>query len=641
MNIKIKSLAIQNFKGRKKGEYSFGNTTKISGANASGKTTLFDAFTWLLFGRDSLDNAKFEIRPLDADGKQIDNVEICVSAVIEVNGEETELKKTQKQNWVKKRGSENPVLQGNVNTYEIDGYPKSEKEYKDYINSLVSDDLFKMLTNPLYFPNLKWKDQREVIMGLVSDMSDYNMANEVPMFAELLPELKKAPSTDDIQKKYQKALSELKKTQSEIPVRIDELENQKVIIDIAELELGKKGITEQLEVNRKKQNDISESCKEMQEKSDGILELHFALNDLQRKANEANIKAKSDLTAKKNEFSLERLAAESDIKTQERQLENSKKNVESLEKDIEKFRNQWKKVHGLEFDDKNLICSYCGQKYSIEKQEEVKAEFANRKEADLKFITDLGNTASKHIEEENNIQKSLLKSIDENTAKIESLSAEIAKIEKEISELPTSIDISMTPSYLEISAKITEKEKSMEQSNSADEVRKNLKAQEVELQNELSRINAELAKADINSSIDDRIDELRNEQRSVSQKIANQEKMLYLLDEFIKYKLDKISESINSKFEMVEFILFKNQTNGGIAETCECEYNGVPFSSLNAAAKIQCGLDIIRSLQRMYGTYCPVFIDNRESCTDIPTMDCQVISLYVSPTDKELKIEVE
>lgn len=641
MNIKIKSLAIQNFKGRKKGEYSFGNTTKISGANASGKTTLFDAFTWLLFGRDSLDNAKFEIRPLDADGKQIDNVEICVSAVIEVNDEEIELKKTQKQNWVKKRGSENPVLQGNVNTYEIDGYPKSEKEYKDYINSLVSDDLFKMLTNPLYFPNLKWKDQREVIMGLVSDMSDYNMASEVPMFAELLPELKKAPSTDDIQKKYQKALSELKKTQSEIPVRIDELENQKVCIDIAELELGKKSITEQLEINRKKQNDISESYKEEQEKSDGILELHFALNDLQRKANEANIKAKGDLTAKKNELSLERLAAESDIKMQERQLENSKKNVESLKKDIEKFRNQWKKVHGLEFDDKNLICSYCGQKYPVEKQEEVKAEFAKKKDADLKFITDLGNTASKQIKDENSVQEALLKSIDENNAKIEALSAEIAKLEKEISELPTSIDISMTPSYLEISKKIAEKEKSMVKSNNADEIRKNLKAQEVELQNELSRINAELAKADINISIDDRIDELKNEQRTVSQKIADVEKMLYLLDEFIKYKLDKISESINSQFEMVKFILFKNQINGGIAETCECEYNGVPFSSLNSAAKIQCGLDIIRTLQRMYNTYCPVFIDNRESCTNIPTMDCQVVNLIVSPTDTDLRIEVE
>ena len=122
---------------------------------------------------------------------------------------------------------------------------------------------------------------------------------------------------------------------------------------------------------------------------------------------------------------------------------------------------------------------------------------------------------------------------------------------------------------------------------------------------------------------------------------ADVEKMLYLLDDFIKYKLDKISDSINSQFEMVNFILFKSQLNGGLAETCECQYNGIPFGSLNSAARIQCGLDIIRTLQRMYGVFVPVFVDNRESCTNIPTMDCQIISLVVSPTDKDLRIEME
>ena len=160
-------------------------------------------------------------------------------------------------------------------------------------------------------------------------------------------------------------------------------------------------------------------------------------------------------------------------------------------------------------------------------------------------------------------------------------------------------------------------------------------------QAQLIECEKKIAMSQKNIEIDERIEELQAEQREVAQKIADVEKMLYLLDEFIKYKLDKISDSINSQFEMVNFILFKSQLNGGIAETCECQYNGIPFGSLNSAARIQCGLDIIRTLQRMYGVFVPVFVDNRESCTNIPTMDCQVISLVVSPADKDLRIEVE
>ena len=169
----------------------------------------------------------------------------------------------------------------------------------------------------------------------------------------------------------------------------------------------------------------------------------------------------------------------------------------------------------------------------------------------------------------------------------------------------------------------------------------NLNSHLEDLQSQLMECEKKIAMSQKNIEIDERICELQEEQRITAQKIADVEKMLYLLDEFIKYKLDKISDSINSQFEMVNFILFKSQLNGGIAETCECQYNGIPFGSLNSAARIQCGLDIIRTLQRMYGVFVPVFVDNRESCTNIPTMDCQVISLVVSPTDKDLRIEME
>ena len=217
----------------------------------------------------------------------------------------------------------------------------------------------------------------------------------------------------------------------------------------------------------------------------------------------------------------------------------------------------------------------------------------------------------------------------------------IASLEKQLSELPTSIDATGTEEYEFIQSQIAEKEQAMSQMNSADEVRKSLNYELECSQTQLIECEKKIALSENDLKIDERIEELQAEQREVAHKIADVEKMLYLLDEFIKYKLDKISDSINSQFEMVNFILFKSQLNGGIAETCECQYNGIPFGSLNSAARTQCGLDIIRTLQRMYGVFVPVFVDNRESCTNIPTIDCQVISLVVSPADKDLRIEME
>ncbi len=642
MSIKINQIILQNFKGCKGATYTFdGKNVTVCGANGSGKTTIFDAFTWLLFGKDSLDNAKFEIRPLDKDGKQIDNVEICVSATLEIDGKEVELKKMQKQNWVKKRGTQNPVLQGNVNEYEIDGYPRSEKDYKEYINGIVSDDLFKMLTNPTYFPNMPWKDQRATIMKFASDVSDVELATEDSRFTELLTEIEKAPSTDDIKNKYQKSLNELKKKQIELPVRIDEISNSKVDIDIAELELLKNSLNEQIADVKSKIADTDKQFAEYQKLSDGIMELKFAESDLVRKANEENIKARREIEDKIADKKFLLRQTEKTISDTENCIELSKRTAEKISENLKEIRDKWKAENERVFDENSLVCSYCGQEYPTDKKEQLRAEFESHKAKELKAITDNGNLIKGRLDKEKETIDSLEKELVEHRKSLEMLNNAIASLEKQLSELPTSIDISETDEYKAIKSQLAEKEQAMSQMNSADEVRKALNYELECSQTQLIECEKKIAMSQKNIEIDERIEELQEEQRITAQKIADVEKMLYLLDEFIKYKLDKISDSINSQFEMVNFILFKSQLNGGIAETCECQYNGIPYGSLNSAARIQCGLDIIRTLQRMYGVFVPVFVDNRESCTNIPTMDCQVISLVVSPADTDLRIEIE
>lgn len=642
MLTKINSISIQNFKGCNGATYTFnGKNVTVCGANGSGKTTIFDAFTWLLFGKDSLDNAKFEIRPLDKDGNQIDNVEICVSATLEIDGKEVELKKTQKQNWVKKRGTQNPVLQGNVNEYEIDGYPRSEKDYKEYINGIVSDDLFKMLTNPTYFPNMPWKDQRATIMKFASDVSDIELATEDSRFAELLSEIEKAPSTDDIKAKYQKSLNELKKKQTELPVRIDEISNSKVDIDVAELELLKNSIIERIAGVKSKIADTDKQFDEYQKLSDGIMELKFAENDLVRKANEDNIKARREIEDKIADKKFLVMQTEKTISDTENCIELSRRTAEKISENLKEIRDKWKAENERVFDENSLVCSYCGQEYPADKKEQLKAEFESHKAKELKAITDNGNLIKGRLDKEKETIDSLEKELVEHRKSLEMLNNAIASLENQLSELPTSIDVTGTDEYKAIQSQLAEKEQAILQMSNADEAKKSLNYELECSQTQLIECEKKIAMSQKNVEIDERIEELQAEQREVAQKIADVEKMLYLLDEFIKYKLDKISDSINSQFEMVNFILFKRQLNGGIAETCECQYNGIPYGSLNSAARIQCGLDIIRTLQRMYGVFVPVFVDNRESCTNIPTMDCQVISLVVSPIDTDLRIEVE
>ena len=645
MVTKIKSIAFQNFKGCKNATYTFdGKNATVCGANGSGKTTIFDAFTWILFGKDSLDNAKFEIRPLDKDGKQIDNVEICVAATLEIDGKEVELKKTQKQNWVKKRGTQNPVLQGNVNEYEIDGYPRSEKDYKEYINGIVSDDLFKMLTNPTYFPNMPWKDQRATIMKFASDVSDIELATEDSRFKVLIDDFSSAmnPSADDVKSKYQKSLNELKKKQIELPVRIDEQSKNKVDIDVAEFELLKNSLNEQIADVKSKIADTDKQFAEYQKLSDGIMELKFAESDLVRKANEENIKARREIEDKITDKDFLLKQTRKTIYDTENLIELSKRTAEKISENLKEIREKWKAENERVFDENSLVCSYCGQEYQQDRKEQLRAEFESHKAEELKAITDNGNLIKGRLDKEKKTIENLEKELFEHRKSIEMLNNSITSLEKQLSELPTSIDISGTEEYKAIQSQIAEKEQAMSQMNSADEVRKALNAELEYLQSQLTEVEKQISLSENNVKIDERISELQTEQRATAQKIADVEKMLYLLDEFIKYKLDKISDSINAMFDGISFKLFDIQLNGGVKEVCECTVNGVPYGSLNNGHRIIAGLQIIKALQKLYGAYLPIFTDNAESVNDfnLPDMDCQLIKLKVSD-DTDLRIEVE
>lgn len=637
----LKSMSIRNFKGCKEADYQFGEKTLIYGANATGKTTINDAFWWLLFDKDSLGNSKFNIRPLSKEGIRIDNVEIEVSAVLEVDGRDIELRKIQKQKWVKKRSSAMKELQGNENIYEIDGYPKSEKDYKEYISEIIKEELFKMISNPTYFTSLPWKEQRNILMKFACEISDLELANGNQQFVLLIDEIRKAPSLDDIHKKYSKALNEWKKKQAELPVRIDEAERQKVDIDVAELELAKKDILEQISDNQAKQDDVSKQLEEYRKLTDGIFEIKFEMNDIQRKANQENDEKRKELERQKYDSERQLVSIQSAIRNKKKQIEIQENSLKMLQDDLDKAREEWTSLSKMEFDENSLVCSMCGQEYPSDKANEIKQEFEARKQKEISNVTNKGNSINANLK----LQKSEMEK-DKTELKLliereKELQSKLEVINAEYEKLPSLIDVSETDEYKKLQAALEEKERVLQESNDKNAVRNQFRMEREQLDYELKKIERELSKSELNIQLDERIEELQQEQREVAQKVADQEKMVNLLEEFIRYKMNKISEIINEKFNGLSFKLFENQINGGLKECCECTVNGVPYKDLNNGHKIIAGLKIIKALQKLYLVSAPIFIDNAEAISEgnMPEMDNQMILLVVS-NDKKIKTEV-
>lgn len=658
MNIELVKMHIENFKGIKELDISFGKNTKIYGQNATGKTSIVDAYNWCLFDKNSIGEAKFQIRPLDANNNQIDHAEIKVIVTLEVDGREVVLQKVQKQNWVKKRGTLTETLQGNVNSFEVDGIPKKEKDYKEYIKNIINEDLFKLITNPQAFVGKKWQEQREELMKLAPDIDNEDVIATNP---KLLSELSLALSLhnpEDLQAKAKKALSEYKKQQAEIPARIDEVRKSMTDIDVAELELQRNGLKEQIAEIEKSEEDMTAQYEKYQKDTDDLMDLKFKLSDMERKANEDNNTSKRKYEEQIADF-------DADISSSNRRIDALKQNIidaggtiSAYEKKREELLADWKEenaktyVDKLVFDENSTICPMCGQSYPEDKIEQIKADFEQKKaDVKAKWEKDHKDTLDRIVADGNRYKdliENLKSKIDDAEVQLSAEQNKLQRMELEkegltdlLEVLPDKVDISDSEAYKELASQIAEKEKILNTANSGAEMRQQLRIKKNGLKEELFEVEKQITSAD-NSAKEERIEELQQEMNDIADKVNEQEKMLYLLEEFTKAKMTMISKSVNEKFKIVNWKLFDKQVNGAIVECCECTVNGVPFSALNTGHRIVAGLDIISTLSEMYGVIAPIFIDNAEAINEfnIPKIEAQTILLSVSH-DKQIEVRVE
>lgn len=644
MEIRIYNLKLKNFKGIKELRIEFnGKDTNIFGANATGKTTVFDAFKWLFFDKDSNDRKDFNIKTLDENNNPIHFLEHEVEATLIIDGQDITFRKMLKEKWVKRRGQENQEFAGHETNYWIDEVPVKKKDYEEKINSLIPESLFKLITDPSFFNNvMSWKERRELLISISgSNITDEDILNSDEKFATLKENLQ-GRKIDDYKKVIVAKVKELNTEKEKIPVRIDELTNTLITehnIDYNKLEEEKETLNQELHKIDLEMTDIQARAKENLKKADQLAIAKNELNNLKFKLETENSNKNS-----KEEIILnnEKAVLENSLRNSNKQLEELTFNIEKDQKRKEELYKQWDEVNNtkLEFDPNSFICPTCKREYETDKIEEMKQQFeknfVEHKESRKEEINKEGQSINKRIEESKENITKLKNQIEESTIKLSEINTKIEKLQSEKEEIET-FDVTKLPEYQEKLKKLEELQKVVD--NLVKEDTAEIQNRKTSIMEQINNIDKKLNEKNVQEKTAMRIEELKSEEENISQKIQELESQEFQIEEFIKTKVELLENAINSNFEIVKFRLFDTQINGGLIECCDTLVNGVPYSDVNNAHKIIAGLDIIKTLSRFYNTTAPIFIDNRESINDLCKINAQIISLVVT-TDPKLRIGV-
>jgi len=648
--MKLIKQTLHNFMGIN--DFAFepnGHNCSIFADNGYGKTTLFSAFLWVFFDKDSSGRSDFELKTLQ-DGKAVPMIDHSVELVLEHNGARFTLKKTLSESWVKARGSITAEFSGHKTAYEVDGVPRQKKEFDAFIAGLCDAKLLRMLSDIDYFPGkMEWQDRRRMIMDICGDVSDADVISSDAKLAELNTFLE-GRTMDDYKKMMAAKKTLINDQIKNIPVRVDEatralpdiskIDAAMLDADIAKADAELKQAQEELSAienggqlagHRKKKADIEAKLQQIETE-------HNRKIDAEKSGTQSVIYE----SAQKVKM------LDSDLILINRQADNAKSLIESLEKRIETKRDEWRLEDGRKpsFDQKTT-CPTCGQSIP----DEALAE------AERSYLEQFNLTRSKRLLEIDTEGKGMRE-------QLLAAQAELADLGAKAKELAAKV-VSATDEQNKL------QEEFAEEAFPAVDCREDYR----ELKSELGKINAaiaeigtdssaaiEKAKADVEgvrtvrNSLEaskvklkqhadgkKRIDELKQQEKTLAADYERLERQTWLIEEFIRTKVNMLEEKINSRFNFARFRLFETQVNGGLNEVCEVlGPDLVPYSKgLNNAARINTGIDIANTIAEHYGFTMPLYVDNSEAVTRLIETPAQLIRLIVSEPDKELRAEVD
>lgn len=647
--ITLNSLTMTNFKGEKERTTVFNDgQTFIYGANGTGKSRHYDAFLWLLFGKDAQDRQDYEIKTV-VNGEPMHKVDSSVRGEFTVDGEKLTLKRTLVEDWVKPRGQSEQVFKGNHTDYEWNGVPVSATEYKQKVRDIIDDSAFKMLSNPEYFATLPWQSQREILFSMADVPDDVEVAMSEKSLSSLIDKIT-GKSVQDYRNELLANKKRLNQELSGIQPRIDQTVKMIPEADdfsaiekrMSELYLAKVDIDTLMSDRRKSVADMERKQKEITDETSSI---DARQRQLELDMKERAMKDYDEVYSKKSKVNTQLTEAKSRLSAMEFErstivdgLKSRKSALDDMKLEIEAIRKEYTDEYAVAFSG-STVCPYCGSDLPGRMVDELKQKFASEKKVRLDAITARGKSKSE--------------SISRIEAEIEAGGKRIAELDAGILEARKNVE-----TLEEVFAKIPEPE--MPEIRFEDNAEwSGLEARKVklresmpdasvdlsDLQEKLAGLDKErlslverMSKRPIIERFNKEVESLNARGRDLSQMIADIEKEESLITALTRKKIEICEGRVNSMFSLVRFRLYTYTNDGNPVETCIPLVDGVPYGTANTARRINAGLDIINALQKHFGTSVPVFLDNRERVNEVVPVDAQTVHMFVT-NDKELIIK--
>ena len=645
MRLTLNRMKLENFKGVRNLEVvPNGYDVRISGANGTGKTTLVDAFCWVLFNQNANGDAPgsdtFREKPLDENGQPVHNVDTVVELCCTLDGQRFDMKRRQTENWVKKRGSAEATFQGNVSTYWINGVEVKQSEFKQRVTAIADGDVFRLVGSLGAFNRMDWKKRRQMLLDIAgTDVNGRLLAMDEyrPLADEIADQ---GVSIDDLRKVLADRRKGINNELKMFPVRIDEA--KKSLPTFTEREI----------------RDAEYMLKSCRDDLDGI---DAQIADAKAASGEANDRNRKlalqqeilsikrriidDYDAQKRRLEQDARVALDTFTRYSAQLADAKRRLTGLTAELDKatamrdgLRVRYKERQRRE-ETVDSACPTCGQPLPEEKIEEAKNRLKESRRKDLDDIQQQGKRAAQQVI---STQTSLEKAQDDITA----LESHLKRAETALESANAAVRgfAAEQPDFNDSRLLEAEKELSALNSNTgydADEKVRLLIERKAEIQALVDSNLSLLARRDAGKETEQRIRSYEAQQVEMGAKLAETETMIILLERFIQERCEALESSINDHFPTVRWKLFDTQINGGIVDTCvallDCDGTPVPYESANTASQIAADMEIVDALSRHYDIRVPLFIDNAERVNILPEIESQTITLSVG-TESELTI---
>ncbi len=644
--IKLMNLSIMDFKGIHTLDIPFdGSNAMIYGKNGKGKTSVFDALCWLLTGKDARGNQpeseNFYIKPRDVHGQALSGVMPTVTGTFDVDGDTITFRKIYKGKWEKPRGAAKAKFSGNTTEHYIDDIPQKESEYKRIVGEIILENVLRLLVDVHRFPeSLKWQDRRKLLFELCSVQDDKTIMAKDARFAPLSESLGRW-SVDEYKQSLKTSRRKVNDALEKLPVRIDEVEKSVSALrgmDFAALHTQADQLTARKSTLEAELYDITHDTALMGAKN-AFATLQNRLTALENENTAHRRSQQVPVTDPRKEIQRELDTARRELEREQSAFSAAKTQIQMAEMRLEDYRKQWKTIQGKKYDGKD-ICPTCGQKLPADKIQAAKAEFERDKKARQDRLLADSDIIKSGIADQQKLA-------DTAEAKAAQWEQEILQLEKHLAEavVPEAPVIEDLPDYArqreELQTSIQQAdEKCRELTENSNAQAQKIKADIVSLETQLSSLRAEIAKESNIAAAENRIQELQAERHTQVAEMDKLDALLALCEDFTRYKVQSITDAINSHFKRVRFRLFREQINGGLDDCCDVMMDGKPYGSLSDGEKVKAGMDIISTLSRFYGVKMPLFIDRAESVTDMPQADMQMIQLVVRE-NRKLEVEVK